>query len=322
MVDVTALSMCTMCRRRGPIYARPYSGEKLCRKCFTHSIEKKVKSTISEYDMLRFDDKIALGVSGGKDSMTLLNIMMKLEKSFPKAMLTAITIDEGIAGYREEALEIAEEECKDLGVEHVVFSFKELFGYTLDKLLAKIYESELSKDGLTPCAYCGVLRRRALNLAARHVQAKKLAVAHNLDDEAQTVLLNIFHGNPRRILKIKPASTYQHPSFVCRIKPLCLVPERELTFYAYLKGIMFQRTPCPYAFKALRNDVRTMLNRMEKKHPGLKYTVYRSAEKLRSTTVTTSPINILGVCKTCGEPSSSEICQPCEMLARALQTKN
>lgn len=256
--------------------------------------------------------------------MTLLNILTKLEKSFPKTVLTAITIDEGIVNYRDEALEIAEEGCKTLRVKHLIFSFKELFGYTLDELLVKIFKVERSKGGLTPCAYCGVLRRRALNSAARYVQAKKLAVAHNLDDEAQTILLNIFHGNPRRILKINHTPTYQHPSFVRRIKPFCLITERELTLYAYLKGIKFQRTPCPYASTALRNDVRTMLNRMEEKHPGTKYTVYRSAEKLQSMIVTTRahPVNILGVCRTCGEPTSRKICQPCEMLARTLPTKD
>lgn len=310
------LSTCTMCKRRDAIYMRPYSGEKLCTRCFCRSIENKVRATIAKYDMLRFDDKIAIGVSGGKDSMALLYIMVKLEKSFPKAKLTAITVDEGIKGYRDEALKIAENGCHKSGVEHIVVSFKGMFGYKLDELVERLREKQTSDGGLTPCAYCGVLRRRALNTAARSCGATKLATAHNLDDETQTILLNILHGDPLRIAKVRPVSSYIHSSFVSRIKPFCEVLEKETTLYAYLKMMEFQSIPCPYAPTALRNDIRTMLNRMEEKHPSIKYTVYRSAEKLWSSIENASraraekPKN----CRICGEPTVNEICQPCKML--------
>jgi uncharacterized protein (TIGR00269 family) len=293
---------------------RPYSGEKLCTRCFCLSIENKVRTTIAKYDMLHFDDRIAIGVSGGKDSMALLHILAKLEKSFPKAKLTAITIDEGIQGYRDEALEIAERGCQKRDVEHVVVSFKELFGNRLDELMEKLLHKKTSEGGLTTCAYCGVLRRRALNTAARSVGATKLATAHNLDDETQTMLLNILHGDPLRIVRSKPVSPLTGSSFVCRIKPFCEVLEKETTLYAYLKKMKFQSTPCPYASSALRNDARTMLNRMEEKHPGLKYTVYRSAEKLWSLMDNATGTGSLSNCRLCGEPAMNDVCQPCKML--------
>lgn len=307
-------STCTMCKRRDAIYMRPYSGEKLCARCFCRSIEDKVRATIAKYDMLRFDDKIAIGVSGGKDSIALLNIMVKLEKSFPKAELTAITIDEGIKGYRDEALKIAKNSCHKLGVEHVVVSFKELFGYKLDELVQRLQDKQRNREGLTPCAYCGVLRRRALNSAARNCSATKLATAHNLDDETQTIFLNILHGDPLRIAKVRPVSSYFHSNFVSRIKPFCEVLEKETTLYAYLKKIEFQSIPCPYAPTALRNDIRAMLNRMEEKHAGIKYTVYRSAEKLWLSIDNAVKAKEPKNCKVCGEPTSNEICQPCKIL--------
>jgi uncharacterized protein (TIGR00269 family) len=305
---------CTMCKRRNAVYMRPYSGEKLCAKCFCDSIESKVKGTTAKYDMLRFDDKTAVGVSGGKDSMALLNILGRLEKSFPKAELIAITVDEGIRGYRDEALKIAEKGCKELGIQHIVVSFKKLFGYKLDELVEKLGEKKINDGGLTPCAYCGVLRRRALNSAARNCGATKLATAHNLDDEIQTILLNILHGDPLRILRAKPVSSLTHSDFVCRVKPFCEILEKETTLYAYLKKIDFQSMPCPYASAALRNDVRTMLNRLEEKHPGLKYTVYRSAEKLWIPIDKSKETKDLANCRLCGEPTTNEICQPCKML--------
>ncbi len=305
------LSKCTICRRRDAVYMRPYSGEKLCPRCFCQSIEDKVRATIAKYGMLRFNDRIAVGVSGGKDSMALLHILAKLEKSFPKSDLTAVTVDEGIRRYRDEALKIAEKGCKELGVEHVVVSFTELFGHTLNELVERLREKD---EELTPCAYCGVLRRRALNSEARRLGATKLATAHNLDDEAQTVLLNMVHGDPLRIARNKPITSPMNSSFVCRIKPFCEVLEKETTLYAYLKKVEFQSVLCPYASKALRNDVRAMLNRMEEKHPSMKYTVYRSAQKLWVPLENAVKAERLQDCKLCGEPTVDDVCQPCRML--------
>ncbi|HDO41757.1 MAG TPA: TIGR00269 family protein, partial [Candidatus Bathyarchaeota archaeon] len=67
-------SICTACKRREAVYFRPYSGERLCKKCFIESIEEKTRATISKYEMFEFDDRIAVGVSGGKDSTSLLYV--------------------------------------------------------------------------------------------------------------------------------------------------------------------------------------------------------------------------------------------------------
>lgn len=251
----------------------------LCKRCFTESIEEKTRATIAKYQMFRFDDTIAVAVSGGKDSVSLLQILAKIELRHPKARLVAITVDEGIKGYRDEALKIAAENCEKLGVEHRVVSFKELFGYTFDQMVKRLKGKDDVK--LTPCAYCGVLRRKALNTAARELGADKLATAHTLDDEVQTMLLNILHGDVLRIAKEKPVTDEVHRKFVPRIKPFCEIPERETALYAYVKGIRFQSTPCPYASEALRNDARAMLNMMEEKHPGIKFTIFKSIEKIR-----------------------------------------
>ncbi len=293
------------------MFFRPYSGEKLCRKCFCESVENKVKATIAKYGMLTFNDKIMVAVSGGKDSLALLYILNKIEKGFPKAKLCAVTVDEGIRGYRDEAVKLAKQAFAELAVEHVIVSFKELYGYTLDEI------AEITRErakGLTPCAYCGVLRRRALNMAAKKAKATKLATAHTLDDEAQTFLLNLFHGNVWRIARVKPLTDEAHPGLVQRIKPMCEVLERETALYAYFKRIRFQSMPCPYAETALRNDIRAMLNRMEEKHPGIKYTIFRSIERLRDALEKAVEKESLGACQICGEPTLGRTCKVCEML--------
>jgi len=105
-----------------------------------------------------------------------------------------------------------------------------------------------------------------------------------------------------------------HPKLVQRIKPLCGVPEKEVALYAYLKKIGFQSIPCPYAGTALRNDVRTMLNRMEEKHAGIKFTIFKSMERIRPALEAMAEEVKLRDCKICGEPTVSEICKPCQML--------
>lgn len=255
-----------------------------------------------------------VAVSGGKDSVTLLHILAKMEKHFPKASLCAVTVDEGIKGYRDEALKFAVKNCGKLGVEHTVTSFKDLFGVKLDELVKLIEEKTRAKSGLTPCAYCGVLRRRALNVAAREASADKLATAHNLDDETQTILLNMVHGDALRIARVKPFLTERHPKLIQKAKPLCEVLEKEIAFYAYLRRIEFQGVPCPYAGSALRNDIRVLLNRMEEKHAGIKFTLFKSAERIRPALERMAEEVKLRECKFCGEPTVDGVCKLCSML--------
>lgn len=305
-------AICNICKRREAFFFRPYSGEKLCRKCFSKSIEDKVRATIAKYNMLEHDDRTAVAVSGGKDSLSLLHILAKIERNFPKASLVAVSVDEGIRGYRDKALEIAAEKCKELGIEHRTVSFKELYGYTQDEIVTRMKREE--KTELTPCAYCGVLRRKALNIAAREVKADKVATAHTLDDETQTILLNILHGDPLRIARERPLTDDVHPKLVQRIKPFCEIPERETTLYAYIKKIRFQDMPCPYASEAMRNDIRLFLNRMEHKHAGTKFAVFKSIEKIRPAIARVGGKEELNECSECGEPTTEMICKACQML--------
>jgi uncharacterized protein (TIGR00269 family) len=303
---------CTSCKRREAFFFRPYSGEKLCKKCFILSIEDKVRATIAKYNMLAYDDRIAVAVSGGKDSLSLLHILAKIERNFPKASLVAVSVDEGIRGYRDNAIKMAAENCKKLSVEHLIISFEKLYGYTQDEIVKRLKRKESS--GLTPCAYCGVLRRKALNIAAREVKANKIATAHTLDDETQTILLNILHGDPLRTAREKPLTDKVHPKLVQRTKPFCEVPERETTLYAYVKEMRFQDIPCPYASEAIRNDMRLFLNRMEHKHAGTKFTIFKSIEKIRPAIEKIVKKEELNECSKCGEPTTERICKACQML--------
>jgi uncharacterized protein (TIGR00269 family) len=305
-------NVCGVCKTKPAFFYRPHSGERLCKRCFTLSVEAKVRSTITHYRMLNFDDHLAVAVSGGKDSLSLLHILAKIKKRRPQTTLTAVTVDEGIKGYRDEALEIAKENCEKLEIPHHIVSFKELYGYSLDEIIAQARKK--GQTQLTACAYCGVLRRKAINTGARQVKATKIATGHTLDDEVQTVLMNFLRGDTARLSKEKPVTTQVHPLFVQKIKPLCEVPEKESALYAYSKKIAFQDTPCPYASEALRNDIRGIINRMEQKHPGTKFTVAKTMERLRPALEITEQKDHFRTCRICGEPSALDFCKACELL--------
>ena len=306
--------VCTTCKTREAFFFRPYSGEKLCKRCFTKSVEEKVRATVAKYKMLKFDDRVAVAVSGGKDSLSLLHILVKMKRSHPRSSLVAVTVDEGIKGYRDEALKTAADSCRKVGIEHHVVSFKRLFGFTLDEIVR--LQRQKGEENVTPCAYCGVLRRRALNVAARTVKADKLATAHTLDDETQTILLNIFHGDVLRIAKEKPVTDEVHPKLVRKIKPFCEIPEKETALYAYVKKSKFQSRPCPYASEALRNDVRAMLNKLEEKHSGMKFTIFNSVGRIRPALESMVDREALKECRRCGEPTTERVCRTCQMIAQ------
>jgi uncharacterized protein (TIGR00269 family) len=276
------------------------------------SIERKTRATIAHYNMLKFDDRIAVAVSGGKDSNGLLHILAKNEKRYSKASIVAITVDEGIKGYRDDALKIAAGNCQKLGVEHELVTFKDLYGYTMDEINGK--RSKCTGKTESPCTFCGVLRRKALNIAARKVKANKIATAHTLDDETQTILLNIFHGDILRTAREEPVTEKVDPKLIQKIKPFCLIPERETSLYAYVKKIRFQSRPCPYASDALRNDARAILNRLEEKRPGIKFTIYKSIERIRPSLKTIEAQQNTAECAICGEPSTERICRACQLL--------
>lgn len=301
------LETCNFCKRES-IYLRSQSGERYCRRCYVKAVEKWVQRTISKYRLLKTNDRVAFALSGGKDSVALLHIMNKIEKRFPHSEIIAITIDEEIADYRSEAIKIAKENCNKLDMEHYVYSYKKLYGYTLDEI-AKAARL-IGKQFI--CSYCGILRRKALNIAARDLEASKLATAHNLDDEVQSMMMNVLRGDLAGISRIS-SNLKEDGLLIPRIKPLCEIPEKEVALYAFIKNIKFQSLRCNYLESSLRNDVRMFLNVLENKHSGMKYTIYRTFEKIRNS-LNLPEERSLGLCKVCGEPTTREICMACQTL--------
>ena len=300
---------CTRCSKNNAIYHQRYSGQKLCKYCFIDLTNQRIRKTISKHNFFNRNDKVAVMVSGGKDSITLLHFMNYFSEKTLPIELHGVIVDEGIHGYRNEAIPIAEENFKQLDIPFEIISFEKEFGSTLDKML--------EKGSKIPCTYCGVFRRRLMDLGAKRVGANKLVTGHNLDDEVQSIFMNYIRGDFHRLVRSSPD---HDPSdkFVPRMKPLREIPEKEVAFYALLKGFKIHDDDCPKSYEALRNSIRGVINTLEEKHPGTKYQILSGADNLVDLIRDMQPKSELRACKTCGESSGTEVCKICDLLKEVI----
>ncbi len=267
---------------------------------------------MSKYSMLKYGERVAVGVSGGKDSLSLLYVMKKIfdEHDRSKDDLVAVTIDEGIKGYRDESLEIVKGFCSQLEVQSKVMSYKDLFGVSMDEAMVLRPSEKISS-----CSMCGTFRRRAIDLAAESVGADVVATAHNMDDQLQTFMINLLAGDVERIGWMYP-EPIEYAGGMKKIKPFAELYEHEIAFYALQREIPFQSEECPYMNESIRTDLREFFNRMESEHPGIKNNAYASmmkvSEKLRASF--TEPRGDRK-CRLCGRDSTGDVCSVCKTVS-------
>jgi uncharacterized protein (TIGR00269 family) len=300
--DVQGPPRCSLCSEPAVFFDRAARSH-LCRTHLLAAIEHRVADTISERGLIVPGDTVAVGLSGGKDSTVLLMVLTNLLPSWEDVRLVAVTVDEGISGYREDTVRSADLLADRLGVEHRHVTFPELFGDSLDSILAG-RESQA-------CSICGILRKKALATAARDAGATKLATGHNLDDEAQSVLMNVLRGDLPRLVRDSSASSSGR--FIPRIKPLMAVSEKEIAAYLLLKGAWTELPECPYARHALRREVRSMLASLEYRYPGTMLHLMESREKIEKSCTGTITSGPLRSCRECGDPCSRDLCQFCQL---------
>ena len=295
---------CSPCSEPAVIRLRD-SGQYLCRSHCIRHIEAIFLQTVEAGKMIAPGERIAVAFSGGKDSTALLLLLHQTLPTWPDAELVAITVDEGIAGYRDETIRAAVELTTRLGVPHNIISFAELFSGDLDALL----EDRQSRA----CTVCGILRRRALATAARQAGATRIAVGHNLDDDAQSVLMNLFRGDFTHL--VQDSASGEPECFIPRIKPLAGLSEREIVTYLILTGNYRELPECPYTGFALRSEIRTTLGRLEYRHPGTMKNLIRARDTIRKQSTRIRGEGQVGRCRVCGEISGGEICQVCRILS-------
>jgi uncharacterized protein (TIGR00269 family) len=291
---------CSLCKEPAVLYQR-YNNRHFCGTHFIADMELRVADTIKTRQMIVPQDRVAVALSGGKDSTALLLLLHRLLQTCEDFRLIAITIDEGIAGYREETIRSAERLTRRLGIEHHCISFTSLFGDSLD-----VY---LTGRETQACSICGILRKKALIVGAHQAGATKLATGHNLDDEAQSVLMNVFRGDLPRL--VRNSSCESSGKFIPRIKPLSLISEKEIATYLLLNGAWSELPECPYTHYAMRREVRSLLSVFEYKYPGTMLHLMESKEKIERYGKGSVISEALRSCRECGDPCSGDLCQVC-----------
>lgn len=306
---------CDSCRSRDAILYQPHTGRRLCRECFIEDVRKRVKEEAEKQGILKAN-KVLLAVSGGKDSLTLADTLASIVN--PKRLI-AFNIVEGITGYnRQDQVSKLKRYLDDLGIELISTSFKDEVGYTLDEMVSSSKQKGLN---VSACTFCGGFRRKLINNAGRNVNADLVATGHNLDDEAQSIIINLLRGDVKRLVRIGDVPLKLSDRFVLRVKPLRKIYEWETTMYAYLKGFEFQDVECPYISlrPTLRARIRDLLYLIEEMNPGSLLRIVETFDRIADTVRSNVEKKELPTCKICGEPTSygREICKNCELLIKS-----
>ena len=221
-----------------------------------------VRRAVDDYEMIRAGDRIAVGVSGGKDSMLLLLALNHLKSFYPEPFeLEAITIELGFEGMDFTPVR---ELCAELGVP-----------YTCLKTDIKEIVFDVRKEE-NPCSLCAKMRRGALNDAIRARGISKLALGHHFDDAVETFMMSLlFEG---RISCFRPV-TYLDRSGVTQIRPLIYAGEQEIAKLAEALQVPVVENPCPQDKNSKRYEIKQLLKTMSADYPDMKSKIFGAMQR-------------------------------------------
>ena len=221
-----------------------------------------VRRAVDHYHMIEDGDRIAVGVSGGKDSLTLLIALAELRRFYPKKYeVVAITLE---MGYEEMNFSLVAALCERLNVEYIRIPTQ------IKQIVFDIRKEE------NPCSLCAKLRRGALHEAALAAGCKKVALGHHFDDVVETYMLSLFYEG--RISCFKPV-TFLDRKGVTLIRPLLYVPEYYVRSFARRQELPIVHNPCPADGSTKREEVKTLLRDLEKQFPGVRDKVFGAIQR-------------------------------------------
>jgi len=268
-------------------------------------LEKKIGKAIKDYGLFSKKEKILVACSGGKDSTTILYLLHKWGYN-----AEALMIDLLIGKWSERNLENVKKFCKGQGIKLHIASIRKEMGYSICYIRSCIQ----ARSKFTNCTICGVIKRWLLNKKARELGAKKLVTGHNLDDEAESVLMNIFKGNPGLSAGLGPIAGTAGSGFVKRVKPLYFCTNSEIREYSQAMGFPVVYEPCPCSEGAYRKQIRAIIKEIEQDEPMIRQKLVKGFLKILPRIKKGMPEEKIRLCKSCGEPSRNEICRKCQMM--------
>jgi len=324
MDGALTIQSCSQCREPSILF-QEYSGQHLCGKHLASSIRKRVakevRSQINLPKDARHPDgspfKIFVAISGGKDSAVLLTMLVDIIGQRRDVEIISGCIDEGIDGYRSPSLELARELADSLGIRFETLSYEEIGYDRMDNVVKKmdiIGENNPDAKGMMPCSYCGVFRRQGINSLAEKVGADIMALGHNLDDMAQSIIMNFQKGNIERSVRLAPHTDDPIEGLAPRVVPLRWIPEQEIHAHAIFSNLPIHHGDCPHAPGAMRQLSRRIIADMETITPGSRHGLLHSLDQIRKLHKEVNPTKSeIKNCEKCGEITSRKICQACTM---------
>ncbi|MBI5389142.1 TIGR00269 family protein [Candidatus Woesearchaeota archaeon] len=302
------MAKCNKCEQKA-VYSN--QGLVLCKEHFLDYFETKIEKTIKKYNLFSPSDQVCIAASGGKDSLAALYTTMQFCKEHSISFF-ALAIDEGIGGYRDHTLDDLRNFCQAYEIPLHIVSFKEQYGATLDQ----IRDKALATLNKKPCTVCGIFRRTSLNRTARALGATKLVTGHNLDDEAQSLLMNQLLGNMSHNASLGPITGLSaNDKFVPRVKPLYFILEKETRLFAFLKKFKVEFNECPNINLSFRMQVRDQLNEMENKLPGAKHGMVNAFLEILPLLKKhyQEKKTEFSYCLECGDACSGKVCNACRL---------
>ena len=304
---------CTKCKTKAVI-GLPRHNAAFCGNCFNGYVHDQVARAIKSQKMFRKADRILVAVSGGKDSLALWDILLKLGYQ-----ADALYVNLGIGTYSEESFRKVRNFADAVAASHGA----KLLTHTVEKEEGAGIKELAQLTHRPTCSTCGTIKRYQFNRAAVEHDYDVMATGHNLDDEAARLLGNVLHWQDEYLDKQGPSLPASVEGFAKKVKPLYRLSERELAAYAVLNRIDYIIEECPMAKGARTLVYKEVLNRLETESPGTKQTFYwgfldkQSKKKPAPMTMTEKDQSTLHPCTTCGQPTTAEVCSYCKMMSRA-----
>lgn len=263
-----------------------------------------MQRTIDDFDMVTDGDRLVLGVSGGKDSLALWDVMTDLGYE-----VDGVNLELGIGDYSRESTSYSRRFATERGLKLHEVDLERDYGFTVPMAA--------EAGSRTACGSCGLAKRYTLNeIAGRHGY-NVLVMGHNLDDEAATLFSNLTSWNIDYLARQYPILA-EGNGLARKIKPLVRVTERETAAYAVIRDIDYELDECPMAAGNTLNRIKEQLNAMEHDSPGLKQRFLFGFYERGSPVFKEGPRPELTVCRSCGAPTTGDTCAFCRLQQRAV----
>ena len=295
---------CTKCKGTASIELRRHHSA-FCKPHYLEFFDRQVERAIRRHKMFAPDDHILVGVSGGKDSLTLWDYLLRNEYN-----CTGLHIHLGIGDYSDNSFARTADFAREREASLITVDLAESYGMGVPELSNALRR--------VPCSGCGLSKRYILNKEAFDRGFDVVAMGHNLDDEAATLMGNVLHWEVGSLARQQPALPSNRDTLIKRVKPLYTMTEREVAANAILRGIDYVEEECPNSVGARSIVYKNALDDIEAKSPGTKHGfVSTFLDRIRPVMETSQEDFDLRECTICGQATTGEVCAFCRMWQQA-----